>query len=534
MNSNLVDSREAFANAARFLGCAFSASDLIFEIDPDGSVRRPSGAAVLLGAARDHDLEGRALSELFKPYETLRLEALLTELQQGERRGPQRLRTVSGAWVDLSVFRMPQRTPFTSASIRGAAERAPAHVPQTLLSSVDWNAATASVLSAAASAGVQLNMDLVELAGLEKALAELPAPEAERVRGAVNTALNARSFNGSGATEVSPDRFAFLAEDEPPAEALIEDLGQIVGEGVSPQVRRLKLEAEKPGQNARALRYALDRFIEGGAAAAEEGFQGALRKTLADAGRFKDLVAKKAFGIAYQPVVSLADQVLHHFEALARFEADTSPAETIRLAEELDMTTEFDLVVAEMVLRVLAKDRRASVAVNISARSLVCPGFVDRFLGLTKSEPAVRKRLLVELTESAHLGDLRQANQQIQRLRQAGHRVCLDDFGAGAASFEYLLDLDVDVLKIDGRYVRGLVAEGRAATVICHLVALCDELGLTTIAEFVETAAVDELLRGFGVDLGQGWHYGKPQPTTEWKPRKPLPARRMGLIEQWG
>ena len=126
-----------------------------------------------------------------------------------------------------------------------------------------------------------------------------------------------------------------------------------------------------------------------------------------------------------------------------------------------------------------------------------------------------RRRLILEITESAAISDLDLAQRHIEALQAAGYQLCLDDFGAGAASFAYLRALKVDIVKIDGSYVRELTATGRDDTMIRHLVNLCQELNVETIAEMVETRAVEEILRRAGVDCAQGWLYGKPAATPQ-------------------
>ena len=113
--------------------------------------------------------------------------------------------------------------------------------------------------------------------------------------------------------------------------------------------------------------------------------------------------------------------------------------------------------------------------------------------------------------------------------------MCLDDFGAGAASFEYLRRLSVDTVKIDGSFVRALDEGERARTLIAHLVKLCADLGLETVGEMVETEAQAEALRDLGVAMGQGWLFGRPTPepvTTA--PAGQVAARRVGEVAAWG
>jgi len=99
----------------------------------------------------------------------------------------------------------------------------------------------------------------------------------------------------------------------------------------------------------------------------------------------------------------------------------------------------------------------------------------------------------------------------LQNLRGRGHKVCLDDFGAGAASFSYLQAFLVDYVKIDGAYIGRILANFRDRTIVKAMVQMCSELGISTIAEMIETKEQAGSLIGLGVGYGQGYLYGKPQ-----------------------
>jgi EAL domain-containing protein (putative c-di-GMP-specific phosphodiesterase class I) len=136
---------------------------------------------------------------------------------------------------------------------------------------------------------------------------------------------------------------------------------------------------------------------------------------------------------------------------------------------------------------------------------------VRELLRSTASNTKDRRRLLIEVTESSALGNLESANVLLQMLRGAGFKVCIDDFGAGSASLDYVRSLAIDAVKIDGKYVRDIVSDRRAQTLVRHIVELCASLNLETIAERVETAETAAMLRRLGVDFGQGYHYGRPE-----------------------
>jgi len=236
-------------------------------------------------------------------------------------------------------------------------------------------------------------------------------------------------------------------------------------------------------------------------------------------------------------VVSLADGSLHHHECLIRFDGDQSPFAMIRMAEELDIIEDLDCAVAEETVKRLRVDKsgRSRLAFNASGRSIISPTFIGALEQLAQGGTLAR-RLIVEVTESAAIDDLGLARRHIEALQTLGIEVCLDDFGKGASSFAYLQQLPIDVVKIDGAYVRELTSSGRDDAMIRHLVSLCRELDVATVAEMVETQAVEDILRRAGVDYAQGWLYGQPsdEPRSPSKHSGAPAARRRGVVEQWG
>jgi EAL domain-containing protein (putative c-di-GMP-specific phosphodiesterase class I) len=145
---------------------------------------------------------------------------------------------------------------------------------------------------------------------------------------------------------------------------------------------------------------------------------------------------------------------------------------------------------------------------------------------------------MVEITETAGLRDLERANRIVQQLRGDGQRVCLDDFGAGAAAFHYLRALTVDYVKLDGQYTRRLLTHDRDASILRTMAELCRKLGVSTVAEMVETEEEAAELARLGADHGQGWLFGRPLPsafvTGPPRPAPPVrPAKRQGAREEW-
>ncbi len=528
----------------RLLGLAFAGADLVFEIDAQGVIAFVLGAAERLTGYPDVQLIGRSWAELVSPDDTDMLGVLLAGLQPGERQGPLRVAMAARKpgrltrYASLSVCRLPQLGGRVSCALSlGAPVGLDQAVARTggLMNRETFAVTAAQMLEEAERAGLPLRLDLVELAGLAAKLAGLEPEAADEARRRIAATLRAESYAGLGAAEIAQDRFALVRSAHASTERLAARVNETAGPPLKAEIADAAFEAGSPSQNLRAMRYALDRFIEDGPTDAAKSFRATVERTVRDTARFKTMLAGRTFHLAYQPVVALKDERLHHFEALARFDANASPADTIRLAEELDMISEFDLAVIHGVVAALGATPEARIAANIGAGSLMNPRFLDELAAATAHDPAMRPRMLLEVTETGRLDDLDSANQIITRLRKLGHVVCLDDFGAGGASLDYLRKLEVDVIKIDGRYIQGLVAGSRDAVVVKHMVALCQDLGVVTVAEMIETPAASRVARELGVDLGQGWAFSKPLPEPRWlADPASVAVRRAGAREEWG
>jgi EAL domain-containing protein (putative c-di-GMP-specific phosphodiesterase class I) len=199
------------------------------------------------------------------------------------------------------------------------------------------------------------------------------------------------------------------------------------------------------------------------------------------------------------------------------------------MAEEMDLIEPLDIAILEQAVGVASRKPDLKLAVNVSGRTIASDDFVEHACKLLSAHPEVRGRILFELTESAALEDLQAADRRLKALRDQGCEICLDDFGAGAASLAYLQQLSLDVLKIDGRYIRDLQRGGREATFVKHLVRLCGELKIRTLAEMVETPEAEAAVKQAGVDMAQGWLYGAANDALDWKPKASETTNYPGL-----
>ena len=158
---------------------------------------------------------------------------------------------------------------------------------------------------------------------------------------------------------------------------------------------------------------------------------------------------------------------------------------------------------------------RPLVAVNISGRSLQSNMFVQALTDLLDSHNDIREQLVLEVTETSEIKDLGVVNEILQEFRSKRNKVCIDDFGSGAAAFQYLRTLDVDVVKIDGSYIDRILWADRDRALVLAIQRLCSELGIQTVAEKVEMPDQAQVLRTIGIDKGQGWLFGKPDENID-------------------
>ena len=345
-------------------------------------------------------------------------------------------------------------------------------------------------------------------------------------------------MDGRSAAQLSDERFAVLrtADADRPLEEVVRQAGAAQDLHLEPVVRSAEIGADAPPQAAlRALRFAIEACLSDGPAASADTFAKRLAQTVRDADQFKRIARDRSFDIHFQPIVDLTTGAVHHHEALARF-ASRETADTIRLAEEMDLIRAFDIAVLEKVLRALRQPGAglAKLAINVSGASLASDDYIDTLLRRTSAEPDDRRRIMVEVTETAALKDMDAARVRLDRLRSAGVKICIDDFGAGSASYEYLRTLPVDIIKLDGSITRSVGDNARSRAMVEHLVALCRTLGVRVVAEQVETEDIAEILRRLGVDMAQGWRFGRPMPELVTRVSSEPTSRRKGAVHAWG
>jgi len=229
---------------------------------------------------------------------------------------------------------------------------------------------------------------------------------------------------------------------------------------------------------------------------------------------------EKRLVFAYQPIVEAHTKKPVHYECLLRMVKPdgtlASAGHFIPAAEQLGLVRLVDRHALEMTVARLRDNPEVSLAVNVSGTTAGDPSWLQSFISYVRANNDVASRVIVELTETAALNDFEESARFVTNLRELGCKVAIDDFGAGYTSFRNLQMLNVDMVKIDGAFVRGLCESPDNQIFVRTLVDLAKNFNLKTVAEWVSSDEEGALLESFGVDYFQGFHFGEPIVDPAW------------------
>ena len=233
-----------------------------------------------------------------------------------------------------------------------------------------------------------------------------------------------------------------------------------------------------------------------------------------------------AFVLYLQPIYSLNFEKPISAEALVRWnhpeKGIIEPGRFISLFEHNRFITNLDHYMWELTCRYLADRRERGLAsipisVNVSRINMFQPDLVNDLLDILARYDLTPAMLRLEITETAYMDAPAQLIEASKKLRSAGFKLMVDDFGSGYSSLHMLKDIPLDVLKLDMRFLSGMEPSSRAATVLLGVIRIAQSLGMVTVAEGVETQFQLEFLRSAGCDNIQGFYYAKPMPVDEFE-----------------
>ncbi len=572
------------AERDRFVALAFAAADLLLELDGEQRVLFAAGATAPFTGLAPQGLAGKSFLDLVAPGDRSMMREVLAQGARGKRMRNivLRLQTIgedgavtASAPLALLGYRLPDMGGryFLSLRAGGHEPRLGDDDPVPLVTGGDSGlsnprsfAALAGERLGAAGAvavdesGKPYSLTLLRLAGLNELRRRLDRDVRGQLIAAIGGGLRALAVNGDLAGQFDGENFGLIHPKD--ADLAAFECGIVeMSRRMDPQY--VAATAKKPGakkppapiggltigravvemdvagmgqpEQVKALVHIVNRFTDGRIedfkiASASAGLSALIGETVHKLAEFRSVISDADFAMAFQPIVALSNRKIHHYEVLARFPKfgdRLTPYEAITFAEQTGLICDFDLAMCGKALAWLearrVEGKAYTLAVNLSGSSIGTPSFVKALHKLLQRHDAVRRLVAFEITESARISNLRGVNAVVKGLRAEGHKVCLDDFGAGASAFHYLRALDVDVVKIDGIYVRDAFKNSKGAAFLKAMASLCNDLGIATVAEMVEDESNLDFLKQCGVDYGQGWLFGKPSfDIGEFEPKESL------------
>ena len=513
--------RPATTDRERFLAFALTAADMLLEVSPEGRIEFAAGAfQSRLGEPPEAWL-GRPVEGLVVLPDRAAFDGAFSALLARDRLPPTSFRLSDAAGTPISVagLRLPAgRLCLTISSL-------PKQPLRPVFAMASAGAVRDAALRRADGAAAEV-LSLIEVAGPDGR----PPAGLGAVASLVDEALSAALRFDGVAGELAAGRYGVVSRggcaDLAGLGMQIQDAVRGTGLEATVETRSLPLRAAAdngltPVQRTRALRYALDAFARGGQRAVEDagfadgGLPGFVSRACSRAESLRRAIGGRRFALAFQPIVSIGDRAVEHYEALLRPDPEVAsefgtPGDFVAFAETMGLSEELDWAVVEAASAAARRARGARVAANLSGLSLQSPGFRARLLDLLDREPALASRLMVEITETAEIEDEEEAVRTVEALRGRGVPLCIDDFGAGAAAFRYLRAFRVDLVKIDGGYLRNAMRSEGDRGILASMVGLIRTVGARSVSERIETEAEAGLMSSLGVDLGQGWLFGRP------------------------
>lgn len=529
----------------RFLAFAFAAADLLIEIKQNGEILYTSGAVRAITGYDDEELKTKNFHDLFTSNDNTLVSSITQHTGVGSKHGPYLMKIMhkdglsDEKHIFLSSFTLKEEGPiYIAVSLADA-----------LLSFIEFSKAETSLhaipnmkdfeqilrkkISNISATQQAVDVQVLQLEGMAKFQNQLDANTWAGLTAAIGQLMMESSLDGETAVKVDDEKYLLLKDGETNQEEILQKKIMEIAEkyniadAINLQSKSIEgdLSALSAREATRAVLYTMNKMEQQGLDAVGDDLKGSfsafLEENAIKISNLKRMISHQDFQIKFQPIVMLDRENVSHHEVLVRFNSEKSPFELITMCEDIGLSPDLDLAICRQTLKYIdqkgKKNNIGQLAVNISGQSIQSDKFVKTLLETLKEYSGAAKNLMFEITESSEIKDLDKVDGYIQELRGKGYPVCLDDFGAGAASFQYLHKLQVDGVKIDGAYVRNVLTSTRDATMVKNMTQMCHEMGVYVVAEMIENEDQKEFLRAIGVDKGQGWLFGKAED-------KPLPV----------
>lgn len=525
----------------RFLAFSFASSDLFIEVDESEKIVYALGAAKGVIGVDEKQLIGQSWLELFDPTDRPVLVNMKEKAKPVARIGPMMV-TMStdisdGKRAFITGIKMPHSDKFyvtlglSNIMMTKIGDMMRRAEEGDLMSKDVFTEAAKDAIEKARSLGQDIDITLLDLEPTDEQMKRFGTEGWGMFQDAIASLLLSKSVDGQSAAEIGDGRYSIVHEKGIDAEALVDQIRNIAkqkdpeGEGIDISSKTVESDISSLSERdaARALVYTINEFERKGTALSIEslnsGFDNYMKSNAEKVKQFQGFIDRLSFSLHLQPIVDLKTLEPTHYEMLCRFdEGDTQ--EWVMFGEDIGMASEFDLAVCERAINYVnfkAGTTNTRFSINLSGQSIENETFFGSLSDLLAKKSNLNKRLMFEITESAHIRDLDKVSYFVDELRKQGYQVALDDFGAGTSSFQYLQGLHIDYVKIDGKYIRKILSSQRDLAMVKNLTQMCADLGVKVIAEFVEDIKQVDVLRELGVGYGQGYLFGKPDPEPRSK-----------------
>ena len=524
----------------RLAALAFCRADLLFELNGHWDIEFAAGATQAVLGHEPDGLIGSSFMDLISNRDRSLTEQLLT-IASDKGRVDDVIVSLKGIneqapIVAFSGYRVPDFNNHFFLALKVE----PAHTVYTaekdlvcdeetgLLDEKSFSGTAAERAQALQRAGGIARLSMIRIDNLEGVMDRLGTSEKNDLMAAIGGILNSNSLGGNTASRIDAENFSIVHSNkvsmDDVSDAIEKKARLLTGDGNGVAVRSSTLDADGAGMNqdqtAKAVIYIMRKFCDNKGIIRNESLADVLStmmtKTTENVAYLKKIAKNGDFDLAFMPICELRKGTVKHFEALIRFnrtKLNESPYPLIELAEETGVIAELDLAVCHKAILLIKqfslKETFPAVAINISGASIAQPDFIQELYNIVRKEEDLSEKLMFEITESSAIEDVEAVNAATRKIRQLGFKFCLDDFGAGASSFNYLSELDVDVVKFDGPIVRRACTTDKGHDVLQGMVKMCDEMNIWTVAERVETQKDANHLFYLGVSYGQGYLFGE-------------------------
>ena len=236
----------------------------------------------------------------------------------------------------------------------------------------------------------------------------------------------------------------------------------------------------------------------------------------------KDALTQKKLIPYYQPILNLHTMKIEKFESLARISTDKSyetvqPGKFLTMAKEAKLSGEITFAMLGQTLETAREFENYNFSINLSTEDMASEFDSKKIISLLEKNRDICDRIILEILESEEILDYGVISDFIKETKSMGCRIAIDDFGSGYSNFEKLLKLDIDILKIDGSLISRLDSDEQAEMIVRTIMNFAKFAGVETIAEYVHSEKILEIVKEIGIDYAQGYIIGKAEnhPLTD-------------------